>query len=170
MDMWPQSENPPVVPPKIKSMLGRPEKLRRKKAIESRKTGKLNRCGGQVTCSLCKAKGHNKRACPHVECSTSTVAATSSIVVVVVVVTSATAAAALSSYVVAASASVLHTGRGSGRGRGSAPPAVAASSSCGSTSLSGRGRGRGSAPPTGSSSMPYDGLTGASRRGRGTGC
>ncbi|OIT27896.1 hypothetical protein A4A49_23076 [Nicotiana attenuata] len=72
MDMWPQSENPLVAPPEIKSMPGRPKKLRRKEATESRKIEKFYRCGGQVTCSLCKSKWHNKRGCPHAEGSTST--------------------------------------------------------------------------------------------------
>ncbi|XP_070023640.1 uncharacterized protein [Nicotiana sylvestris] len=138
MDMWPQSENSQVAPPEIKSMPGRPKKLKRKEATESRKIGKLSRCGGQVTWNLCKTKGHNKRGCPHSSSST---------------------------VVVVAAATVPYAGKGRGRGRGSAPPAAAASSSCGSTSISERGRDRGSEPPAGSSSMPYVGSTGSSRRG-----
>ncbi|OIT06530.1 hypothetical protein A4A49_20458 [Nicotiana attenuata] len=127
-------------------MPGRPKKLKRKEATGSRKTGKLSRCGGQVTCTLCKAKGHNKRGFPHAASST-TVDAASDVT----------------------AASIPHAGRGRGRGRGSAPPAAATSSSCGSTSISERSRGRGSAPLSGSSSMPYAGSTGASGKGRARG-
>ncbi|OIT39200.1 hypothetical protein A4A49_22556 [Nicotiana attenuata] len=83
---------------------------------------------------LCRGKGHNKRGCPYTESSTS----------VGVAAAAASSAAVAGSSTTTASASVPHVGRGRGREKGSAPPTVAASLSCGSTSLFGRGRGRGS--------------------------
>lgn len=164
MDMWPQSKNLPLAPPEIKPMPGRPKKLRRKEVTESRKIGKLSRCGGQVTCSLCKANGHNKRGCPHAEGSTSVVVAATTTIAALSIVS----APASPIDVVATLASVPYAGRGRerGRGRGSAPPTAAASSSCGSTSISRRGRGKKSAPPTDSSSMPYVDSTSAFVRRR----
>ncbi|KAH0724749.1 hypothetical protein KY284_000614 [Solanum tuberosum] len=45
-------------------MPGRPSKVRRKEANESRKTGKLIKRGVVMTCSKCGTQGHNKRGCP----------------------------------------------------------------------------------------------------------
>ncbi|KAG5629524.1 hypothetical protein H5410_001241 [Solanum commersonii] len=53
MKMWPTSNNSIVKPSKIKKMPGRPSKVRRKKANESRKTGKLIKRGVVMTCSKC---------------------------------------------------------------------------------------------------------------------
>ncbi|WMV07248.1 hypothetical protein MTR67_000633 [Solanum verrucosum] len=64
MEMWHVSTNPTVAPPEIKSMPGRPGKLRKKEAGESKKSGKLPRTGLAMTCSNCNARGHNKRGCP----------------------------------------------------------------------------------------------------------
>ncbi|XP_049390603.1 uncharacterized protein LOC125855015 [Solanum stenotomum] len=64
MKMWPTSNNPIVKPPKIKKLPGRPGKVRRKEADESRKTGKLSKRGASMTCSKCGTQGHNKRGCP----------------------------------------------------------------------------------------------------------
>ncbi|KAH0686442.1 hypothetical protein KY284_016995 [Solanum tuberosum] len=64
MEMWHVSTNPTVAPPDIKSMSGRPGKLRRKETGESKKSGKLTRTGLAMTCSNCNVKGHNKRGCP----------------------------------------------------------------------------------------------------------
>ncbi|XP_027775079.1 LOW QUALITY PROTEIN: myosin-binding protein H-like [Solanum pennellii] len=64
MEIWPKSTNPTVAPPKIKSMPGRPGKLRKKEAGESKKYGKLPRTGLAMTCSNCNVRGHNKRGCP----------------------------------------------------------------------------------------------------------
>lgn len=122
-----------------------------------------------MTCSLCKAKGHNKRSCPHAEGSTSAVVAAASAFVPHAGrrrgrgIESAPSTAATSSSCGSTSIS------GRGRGKGSAPSTAAASSSCGSISISGRGRGKGSAPPAGSSSMPYAGSTCAFGRGRARG-
>ncbi|KAH0758271.1 hypothetical protein KY290_021764 [Solanum tuberosum] len=62
MKMWPLSANPSVIPPVIKTLPGRPRKCRRKEQNEN-KTGKLSKRGVEMTCSLCHAKGHNKRGC-----------------------------------------------------------------------------------------------------------
>jgi len=43
MKIWPTSNNPIVKPPKIKKMHGRPTKVRRNEANESRKTGSLEK-------------------------------------------------------------------------------------------------------------------------------
>ncbi|KAG5591416.1 hypothetical protein H5410_041930 [Solanum commersonii] len=53
MNMWPTSNNPIVKPPKIKKLPGRPGKVRRKEADESRKTGNLSKRGVIITCSKC---------------------------------------------------------------------------------------------------------------------
>lgn len=45
-------------------MPGRPSKVRRKEAGESKKSRKLNRIGIVTTCSNCNGRGHNKRGCP----------------------------------------------------------------------------------------------------------
>ncbi|KAG5596536.1 hypothetical protein H5410_037768 [Solanum commersonii] len=60
MKMWPQSANPSVIPLVIKTLPGRPKKCRRKEQNEN-KTGKVSKRGNEMTCSLCHAKGHNKR-------------------------------------------------------------------------------------------------------------
>ncbi|XP_049349780.1 uncharacterized protein LOC125814364 [Solanum verrucosum] len=62
MKMWPQSANSSVIPPVIKTLPRRPRKCRRKEQNEN-KTGKLSKRGVEMTCSLCHAKGHNKRGC-----------------------------------------------------------------------------------------------------------
>ncbi|KAG5630057.1 hypothetical protein H5410_001774 [Solanum commersonii] len=64
MKMWPTSNNPIVKPPKIKKLPGRPGKVRRKEADESKKTGKLSKRGAIMTCSKCGTQGHNKIGCP----------------------------------------------------------------------------------------------------------
>ncbi|KAG5580470.1 hypothetical protein H5410_051097 [Solanum commersonii] len=63
MKLWPTSNNPIVKPPKIKKLPGRPGKVRRKEANESRKTAKLRKRGVVMTCSKCGTQGHNKRGC-----------------------------------------------------------------------------------------------------------
>ncbi|KAH0732253.1 hypothetical protein KY289_003441 [Solanum tuberosum] len=45
------------------SKLGRPRKLKRKEAGETKVSGKLSKIGLTMTCSLCHVKGHNKRSC-----------------------------------------------------------------------------------------------------------
>ncbi|XP_049348081.1 HMG-Y-related protein B-like [Solanum verrucosum] len=63
MEMWPVSTNPIVAPPEIKGMSGKPGKLRKKEAGESKKSEKLPRTGLAMTCSNCNVRGHNKRGC-----------------------------------------------------------------------------------------------------------
>ena len=63
--MWPESEKPPVKPPTVRQMPGRPKLKRRKDVDEPRKSGKLSRKGVDMTCSLCREKGHNKKGCPN---------------------------------------------------------------------------------------------------------
>ena len=64
MKMWPTSNNPIGKQPKIRKLPGRPGKVRRKEADESRKTRKLSKRGVVITCSKCGTQGHNKRGCP----------------------------------------------------------------------------------------------------------
>lgn len=64
MKMWPESNNPYVAPPVVKPMPGRPKKVRRREATESKRYGKLSRKGVDMTCSICHGKNHNKRGCP----------------------------------------------------------------------------------------------------------
>nr|XP_033511863.1 uncharacterized protein LOC104095696 isoform X2 [Nicotiana tomentosiformis] len=63
MPMWPESTNPSVAPPVVKSMSGRPKKIRRKETNEPKKSGKLPKIGLAMTCSLCHERGHNTRGC-----------------------------------------------------------------------------------------------------------
>ena len=59
---WPTT----LLPPKVHVQIGRPPKKRKKSAGEVAgmvKGGKLSKTGLQVTCSICKQKGHNKRSC-----------------------------------------------------------------------------------------------------------
>ncbi|KAL2929107.1 Translation initiation factor IF-2 [Bienertia sinuspersici] len=54
-----------VDPPPIKVGHGRPRKSKIKDPFKDpKKTGTLSRHGMEMTCTLCKAKGHNKRVCP----------------------------------------------------------------------------------------------------------
>ncbi|KAG5611257.1 hypothetical protein H5410_022538 [Solanum commersonii] len=53
-----------IAPSEIKNMPGRPGKLRRKEAGETKKSGKLPRTGLAMTCSNCNGIGHNKSGCP----------------------------------------------------------------------------------------------------------
>jgi len=63
MKMWSDSTNPHVEPPVVKSMPGRPRKVRNKECWETKKSGKLPRTGVYMTCSICHGKNHNKRSC-----------------------------------------------------------------------------------------------------------
>ncbi|XP_019262984.1 PREDICTED: uncharacterized protein LOC109240760 [Nicotiana attenuata] len=60
MEMWPQSQNPSVIPPEVRKMPGMPRKVRRKEPTEN-KTRKISKRGTQMTCNNCHAKGHNKK-------------------------------------------------------------------------------------------------------------
>ncbi|OIT34486.1 hypothetical protein A4A49_20176 [Nicotiana attenuata] len=64
MSMLPESANPSVAPPVVKSMPGRPKKVRRKEANETKKSDKLPKTGLVMTCMVCHERGHNKRGCP----------------------------------------------------------------------------------------------------------
>ncbi|OIT08090.1 hypothetical protein A4A49_05828 [Nicotiana attenuata] len=58
MNMWPELQNPTVIPPHVKKIPGRPKNVRRKELGEN-KTGKLSKSGVEMTCINC----HNKRGC-----------------------------------------------------------------------------------------------------------
>lgn len=60
---WPRVEKK-IDPPPIKLGPGRPRKNRIKDPYENpKKPGTLTRHGMEMTCTLCKQKGHNKRGC-----------------------------------------------------------------------------------------------------------
>ncbi|KAL2929308.1 Sulfate adenylyltransferase subunit 1, partial [Bienertia sinuspersici] len=62
---WPRVDMP-LDTPSIKIGPGRPRKKRKKDPFDDpKKKGKLSRHGMEMTCSLCKLKGHNKRKCPN---------------------------------------------------------------------------------------------------------
>lgn len=67
--LWKKHPSPyTILPPKIKTQIGRPPKKRRKTAdeISSQKmsaNGRLSRVGKTVTCLKCHNTGHNKRTC-----------------------------------------------------------------------------------------------------------
>lgn len=66
INMWPRSTRPPIEPPEITPMPGRPGKNRKKAKDEAvkKKFGKATRKGRKMTCSVCKCIGHNKKGCP----------------------------------------------------------------------------------------------------------
>ncbi|KHG06388.1 far1-related sequence 2 -like protein [Gossypium arboreum] len=54
----------PILPPMIRTPLGRPKQTRRKEVDEARKSGpKLNKTGQQANYTKCGKTGHNKRTC-----------------------------------------------------------------------------------------------------------
>ena len=63
-NMWPKTNIPPMLPPKVNRSAGRPKISRRKDPEEPKKSGKLSRRGAIMTCSLCQSKGHNRKGCP----------------------------------------------------------------------------------------------------------
>lgn len=61
---WPRIEMK-IDPPPIKVGPGRPRKSRIRDPFEDpKRPGTLSRHGMEMTCTLCKTKGHNKRGCP----------------------------------------------------------------------------------------------------------
>ncbi|KAF3679584.1 putative C2 and GRAM domain-containing protein-like [Capsicum annuum] len=64
IEMCPVSSNITVAPLEIITRLGRPPKIRRKEAEETKKSGKFSRTGLAMTCSMFHIRGHNKRGCP----------------------------------------------------------------------------------------------------------
>ena len=63
-NMWPKTKIPPLLPPEVKRISGRPKVCRRKDPEEPKKMGKLSRRGAIMTYSLCKETGHNRNDCP----------------------------------------------------------------------------------------------------------
>ncbi|XP_033515501.1 uncharacterized protein [Nicotiana tomentosiformis] len=68
--MWPKSNNPPVEPPEVKPMPGRPKRCSRRDndVPRKKKWGKASKKGAKMTCSNCHQSGHNKKWCksgPH---------------------------------------------------------------------------------------------------------
>ncbi|WOL14554.1 hypothetical protein Cni_G23334 [Canna indica] len=63
-EAWPNVDGPPVLPPKVKKMSGRPKKVRRREMHEdNRQSTKYTRSGAKMTCKLCLQQGHNRRSC-----------------------------------------------------------------------------------------------------------
>ncbi|KAF3640389.1 hypothetical protein FXO37_23512 [Capsicum annuum] len=66
INMWPRSTRPPIDPPEITLILGKPGKNRKKAKDEpvKKKFGKVTRKERKMTCSVCKCIGHKKKGCP----------------------------------------------------------------------------------------------------------
>ncbi|GKB78256.1 pentatricopeptide repeat-containing protein, partial [Tanacetum coccineum] len=70
IDLWHnQSQYLKVLPPKHKTMLGRPKKKRIRIGHEGGSGTRVSKVSGQVTCQKCFQVDHNKRGCnaPHVQ-------------------------------------------------------------------------------------------------------
>ncbi|XP_037496588.1 uncharacterized protein LOC110010526 isoform X2 [Jatropha curcas] len=61
--LWPRIGRGPILPPESKKMPGRPKRNRVQDLEEPKKCVKRSRRCVQMTCSLCKCKGHNKSGC-----------------------------------------------------------------------------------------------------------
>ncbi|KAK6775967.1 hypothetical protein RDI58_026968 [Solanum bulbocastanum] len=64
MNMCPPSSNPIFQLSVVKKLYGRQSKSIRKDGNETKKTGKLSKCGVVMTCSNFHTKGHDKKGCP----------------------------------------------------------------------------------------------------------
>ncbi|KAH7861908.1 hypothetical protein Vadar_032518 [Vaccinium darrowii] len=63
-DMWPSTDNVPLLPPDVKKRAGRPKKARRREPEEPPKDPcRMGRRGIKMTCRKCGKVGHNKRGC-----------------------------------------------------------------------------------------------------------
>ncbi|KAH7862346.1 hypothetical protein Vadar_003544 [Vaccinium darrowii] len=62
-DLWPETNNPVMLPPDVKKRSGRPKKARRREPEEPQDPTKLTKKGVQMRCSACGKVGHNKRGC-----------------------------------------------------------------------------------------------------------
>lgn len=62
-ELWPESENPTLLPPDVEKRVGRPKKARRRELEEPANPKKLGRKGIKMTCKKCGIVGHNKRTC-----------------------------------------------------------------------------------------------------------
>ncbi|GJR21999.1 hypothetical protein Tco_0970526 [Tanacetum coccineum] len=63
--MWVKSRLPPPMPPKQRTMPGRPKGKRQKHPSEVNVSNsqRVSRFGRTITCSNCYQKGHNKKGC-----------------------------------------------------------------------------------------------------------
>lgn len=62
-DLWPETDNPFMLPPDVKKRSGRPKKARRRELDEPQDPTKLSKRGVKMRCSACGTVGHNKRGC-----------------------------------------------------------------------------------------------------------
>ncbi|WOH12434.1 hypothetical protein DCAR_0831938 [Daucus carota subsp. sativus] len=60
---WPHTPYPDILPPKARSMPGRPKKHRKREQGEPGAGVKLGKKGIRMRCSLCLMYGHNKSTC-----------------------------------------------------------------------------------------------------------
>ncbi|KAL3537600.1 hypothetical protein ACH5RR_000966 [Cinchona calisaya] len=60
---WVHNESNPILPPKRRTKLGRPKKLRKKALDEKENATTISRQYEQAKCGNCGAYGHNKRRC-----------------------------------------------------------------------------------------------------------
>ncbi|GJS71589.1 hypothetical protein Tco_0704430 [Tanacetum coccineum] len=64
MTFWPDcSDMSRVLPPKPRTMPGRPKKKRIRAAHENKNPNKVSKAGVTMTCTNCHQKGHNKKGC-----------------------------------------------------------------------------------------------------------
>lgn len=65
-DLWPEADDPVMLPPDVKKRSGRPKKARRRELEEVQDPTKLSKRGVKLRCSGCGKVGHDKRRCKKV--------------------------------------------------------------------------------------------------------
>jgi hypothetical protein len=66
-EQWIPTQHDKLEPPVSRVALGRPKKVRKRQVDEHRDPKNPNRMrkfGARMKCSMCKGRGHNKKACP----------------------------------------------------------------------------------------------------------
>ncbi|CAI9286313.1 unnamed protein product [Lactuca saligna] len=65
--MWPETNYIPPLPPKNRTMHGRPKTKKVRDVSENGGKHKVSKKGKKISCSLCKMEGHNKKTCPNID-------------------------------------------------------------------------------------------------------
>lgn len=63
VDLWPNTEMEPILPPLIKKLPGRPKKQRKRDPDEPSSSTKVSKKYSVMKCSKCGKDGHNIRSC-----------------------------------------------------------------------------------------------------------